>query len=120
MKLSRRTLMQTAGAAAFVPAAAGAETMPPNPFEGKDTPKIGLAIGDGGFGGGAGRGRGGAPRARLARQPRHPRPRRPQMPQALPAARSQLAKRRRRAASASSEWNGCSREAGAFHGRRTV
>lgn len=66
MKLTRRTLMQTAGAAALVPAAASAATMPPTPFEGKDTPKIGLSIGDGGgFGGGAGRGRG-APGAAAA------------------------------------------------------
>src|ERR1700685_329767 len=59
-KLSRRKLMQAAGIAALAspvatPARAAA-MMPENKFEGKDTPKICLAIGDGGGGG-----RGGAP-----------------------------------------------------------
>ncbi len=55
MKVSRRTLMQTAGAAAFVAPAAPSATMPDPKFEGKDTPKICLEAGAGGFG------RGGAP-----------------------------------------------------------
>ena len=55
MKLSRRTLMQTAGAAAFAGPAARAAGMPEPRFEGKDTPKICLEAGAGGFG------RGGAP-----------------------------------------------------------
>jgi len=51
MKISRRTMMQTAGVAALaVPAvpASSAATMPENKFEGKDTPKLCLGIGDGG------------------------------------------------------------------------
>jgi len=40
--------MQTAGAAALAVPAATAATMPEPKFEGKDTPKIGLAINDGG------------------------------------------------------------------------
>ena len=48
MKLSRRRLMQAAGAAALVsePRARAAE-MPPNRFEAADTPKICLGAGDG-------------------------------------------------------------------------
>jgi len=52
MKLSRRSLMQSAavaGAAAMSPPA-GAATMPPPRFEGKDTPKLCLGVGDGGGG----------------------------------------------------------------------
>lgn len=40
--------MQAAGAAAFVPAAASGASMPAPRFEGKDTPKICLGMGDGG------------------------------------------------------------------------
>lgn len=51
MNVSRRELMQAAGVAALVsPAAPAAETMPPNKFEGPDTPKICLSLGDGGGG----------------------------------------------------------------------
>jgi mannonate dehydratase len=47
MKISRRNLIQTAGIAALAsPAASAAGTMPENKFEGKDTPKICLALGD--------------------------------------------------------------------------
>src|ERR1700677_1380006 len=48
MKLSRRRLIQTAGIAALAVPAAPAATIPEQKFESKDTPKIGLAIGDGG------------------------------------------------------------------------
>ncbi len=48
MTLSRRRMMQTAGAAALAAPAATAAAMPEPKFESKDTPKIGLAIGDGG------------------------------------------------------------------------
>jgi mannonate dehydratase len=50
MKLSRRNLIEAAGLAAVATPAspAAAETMPPNQFEGKDTPKICLALGDAG------------------------------------------------------------------------
>ena len=53
MDLSRRRLMQAAGAAAWAtPAATAAGTMLENKFEGPDTPKICLSLGDGGgFGG---------------------------------------------------------------------
>ncbi|HLH16188.1 MAG TPA: mannonate dehydratase [Bryobacteraceae bacterium] len=48
MKISRRRLMHAAGAAALVPAPQGrAAEMPPNRFEGPDTPKICLIAGDG-------------------------------------------------------------------------
>src|SRR5215469_8037387 len=47
-KISRRSLMQTAGVAAFAASPGDAATMPAPRFEGKDTPKIALAIGDGG------------------------------------------------------------------------
>jgi len=48
-RLSRRRLIQTAGVAALAaPAPAAAATMPGPRFEGKDTPKICLSIGDGG------------------------------------------------------------------------
>jgi hypothetical protein len=51
-KVSRRRLMQTAGVAALAPplmnSDATAASMPENRFESKDTPKICLAIGDGG------------------------------------------------------------------------
>jgi len=51
MKISRRNLIQTAGIAALAsPAASAAGTMPENKFEGKDTPKICLAMGDSGTG----------------------------------------------------------------------
>jgi mannonate dehydratase len=51
MNLSRRKVMQAAGVAALVrPAAISASSMPVNKFEGKDTPKICLAIGDGAVG----------------------------------------------------------------------
>ena len=60
MNVSRRKLMQAAGVAALAsPAATAAGAMPPNKFEGPDTPKIGLSLGDGGALGG----RGGAPAA---------------------------------------------------------
>jgi len=59
MTLSRRKLMQTAGAAALASPAATTATTPEQKYESKDTPKIGLAIGDGGGNfGGAGRGSG--------------------------------------------------------------
>jgi mannonate dehydratase len=49
MKLSRRNMIQAAGVAALArPAANAAGGMPENKFEGPDTPKIGLALGDGG------------------------------------------------------------------------
>jgi mannonate dehydratase len=48
--ISRRRLMQTAGAVAFAgPAAAPAATMPENKFESKDTPKLCLISGNGAF-----------------------------------------------------------------------
>src|SRR2546423_4490806 len=54
-KISRRKLIQTtsaasvaAGVAAMSPAAINAATMPGPRFEGKDTPKLCLAVGDGG------------------------------------------------------------------------
>jgi mannonate dehydratase len=51
MRISRRNLIQTAGLAAMAsPAASAAGTMPENKFEGKDTPKICLAMGDSGAG----------------------------------------------------------------------
>jgi mannonate dehydratase len=51
MKLSRRNLIKAAGVAAVAaPVPSPAATMPAPRFEGKDTPKIGLAIGDGGAG----------------------------------------------------------------------
>src|SRR5208283_2446980 len=55
LRISRRKLMQTAGIAAFASSASAAGDMPALRFEGKDTPKIALSIGDGrggGFGGG--------------------------------------------------------------------
>src|SRR5258708_36681989 len=49
-KVSRRTLMQTAGVAAFAsPLGAAAASSEPR-FEGPDTPKICLGLGDGGGG----------------------------------------------------------------------
>jgi mannonate dehydratase len=56
MNVSRRKLMQAAGVAALAsPAATAAGAMmPPNKFEGPDTPKIGLSLGDGGALGGRG------------------------------------------------------------------
>src|SRR5712671_3716409 len=57
--ISRRRLMQTAGVAALATPAAHGLTMPEPRYEGKDTPKICLAVGDGGGLGGGGRG--GAP-----------------------------------------------------------
>ena len=51
MRISRRNLIQTAGIAALAtPAVSAAGTMPENKFEGKDTPKICLAMGDSGAG----------------------------------------------------------------------
>src|SRR5947209_14886361 len=49
-RVTRRTLLQTAGVAALATPAttASAATIPGPRFEGKDTPKIGLAVGDGG------------------------------------------------------------------------
>ena len=47
MNISRRNLIQAAGIAAIAsPAAPAAGTMPENKFEGKDTPKICLSLGD--------------------------------------------------------------------------
>jgi len=61
IRVSRRQLMQTAGAAALAAPRGRAQTMPAPRFEGKDTPKICLSTGDGGgFGQG---GRGAAPAA---------------------------------------------------------
>lgn len=50
MRITRRTLMEIAGAAALAPAASPLEAaqVPPAPKEGKDTPKIALGMGDGG------------------------------------------------------------------------
>ncbi len=65
--ISRRNLMQTAGIAAFASPASAAGDMPAPRFEGKDTPKIALSIGDGRGGAGAAQGaqqvapQGGAP-----------------------------------------------------------
>src|SRR5512140_2163918 len=57
--ISRRRLIETAGVAALATPAARGLTMPEPRYEGKDTPKICLAVGDGGgLGGGV---RGGAP-----------------------------------------------------------
>jgi len=49
-KLSRRRLMQTAGVAsvAAMSPPINAAAMPPPHYEGKDTPKLCLAVGDGG------------------------------------------------------------------------
>src|SRR5579872_3413094 len=58
MKLSRRQLIETAGAAgvaALATPASQAAGMPQPRFEGKDTPKLCLGIGDGGGGLGGGR-----------------------------------------------------------------
>jgi mannonate dehydratase len=65
MTISRRRLMQTAGVAALATPASPGATMPEPRFEGKDTPKLCLGIGDGGggFGGGGRRGAAGAPGA---------------------------------------------------------
>jgi mannonate dehydratase len=70
IRLSRRHLIQTAGAAGAAALAAPrtrAAAMPPPRLEGKDTPKICLSTGDGG--GGGGQGRGGAPPAAPAAVP---------------------------------------------------
>ncbi len=48
--VSRRRLMQAAGAAALMTPASRAATMPPPQFEGPDTPKIGLSLSDGSLG----------------------------------------------------------------------
>ncbi|HLK68378.1 MAG TPA: mannonate dehydratase [Bryobacteraceae bacterium] len=48
MKISRRRLMQTAGVATLAAGEAPAQSMPAPRYEGKDTPKICLAIADGG------------------------------------------------------------------------
>src|ERR1700678_1515477 len=64
MSISRRRLMQTAGVAALAAPAITAAAMPEPKFESKDTPKIGLAIGDGGgLAGAAGRGAADTPAA---------------------------------------------------------
>jgi hypothetical protein len=67
MNVSRRELMQAAGVAALASpsATAAGAMMPPNKFEGPDTPKIGLSLGDGGALGG----RGGAPPATASTPP---------------------------------------------------
>ena len=59
MKISRRTIMEIAGAGALMPAGMTMEAaqVPAAPKEGPDTPKIALGMGDGG---GLGGGRGGA------------------------------------------------------------
>src|ERR1700683_2257198 len=55
MNVSRRTVVKAAGVVALAsPAAAATGAMPPNKFEGPDTPKIGLSLGDGGSLGGRG------------------------------------------------------------------
>jgi mannonate dehydratase len=57
MKVSRRRLMQAAGVGALAsPDVTTAGAMPPNQFEGPNTPKISLSLGDG-----SGLGRGGTP-----------------------------------------------------------
>jgi len=63
MKISRRRLIEAAGVAALATPAASGATMPEPKFEGKDTPKLCLSIGDGGggFGGGGRRGAAEAP-----------------------------------------------------------
>ncbi len=48
--VSRRTLMQAAGAAALMAPASRAVTMPAPRFEGPETPKIGLSLADGSLG----------------------------------------------------------------------
>src|ERR1017187_5645536 len=55
MNISRRKLMQTAGMAALASPASAAGVMPAPRFEGRDTPKIALSVGDGGAGGQIGR-----------------------------------------------------------------
>ncbi len=55
MDVSRRTLVKAAGVVALAsPAATTAGGMPPNKFEGPDTPTVGLSLGDGGSLGGRG------------------------------------------------------------------
>src|ERR1039457_869116 len=49
--ISRRRLLETAGIAGLASPASAAAVMPAPRFEGKDTPKIALATGDGGGGG---------------------------------------------------------------------
>ncbi len=62
IRVSRRQLMQAAGAAALVaPGARAAAATPAPVVEGKDTPKICLSTGDGGGGGQGGRGAAPAP-----------------------------------------------------------
>ncbi|HEY2014224.1 MAG TPA: mannonate dehydratase [Bryobacteraceae bacterium] len=56
MKFSRRRLIQTAGVAALATPAIPAATMPAPRYEGKDTPKLCLGLGDGGSLGGGRRG----------------------------------------------------------------
>ena len=58
MNISRRKLMQTAGIAALASPASAAGVMPAPRFEGRDTPKIALSVGDGGGGGRGGAGTG--------------------------------------------------------------
>ena len=50
MKLTRRNLIGAAAAGALASPQAARAAMPPNHFEGKDTPKICLITGDGGGG----------------------------------------------------------------------
>src|SRR5271157_370218 len=48
MRISRRRMMEAAGAVALAAPAASGALMPENKFEGKDTPKLCLGLGDGG------------------------------------------------------------------------
>src|SRR5207237_6390851 len=53
-RFSRRKLIEAAGVAAFAAPAVHAAKMPEPRFEGKDTPKLALGMGDGGGGGAPG------------------------------------------------------------------
>src|SRR5207249_12012225 len=53
-RFSRRRLIEAAGVAAFAAPVVHAAKMPEPRFEGKDTPKLCLGMGDGGGGGAAG------------------------------------------------------------------
>src|SRR6266568_4353915 len=55
MKISRRRLIEAAGVAALATPVSSGAAMPEPKFEGKDTPKLCLSIGDGGGGLGGGR-----------------------------------------------------------------
>lgn len=74
--ISRRRLIETAGIAALATPAARGLTMPAPRYEGTDTPKICLSVGDGGgFGGGRGGGApGGAAPGAAAGAPQAPAP----------------------------------------------